>query len=200
MRSHLNDTKHKNHAKRQQYLDEGVTTVEHIEGNAKADELAGRGVLLHAEDSEALYDDRMRQKLTRITQNMMVTIWRAHRAEEDPTESAEDYADLEAAARSQTEGTAFYDDYDYNPFDDPTSHQASSTDQAPTPTHNDGSLSAAAACAAANPIEHCSLPGRFPTYPWDSGKWLYDEDRQDTLRRCGQSQSVWNGHLHHHRQ
>ena len=107
----------------------------------------------------------MRQKLTRITQNMMVTIWRAHRAEVDPSESAEDYADLEAAAYSHTEGTAFYDDYDYNPFGDPTSHQTSTSDQAPTHTHNEGGPSAAAACAAANPIEHCSLSGRFPTYP-----------------------------------
>ena len=175
--SHLNDPKHKNYAKRQQYLDDGTTTVEHIEGNGKADELAGQGVLLHAADDEALYDARIRQKLTRITQNMMVTIWRAHRAEVDPLESAEDYADLEAAAHSHTEGTAFYDDYDYNPFDDPSSHQTPTSDLPPT-THNEDDPSAAAASDAASPIEPCSLPGRFPTYPWDNGKWLYDEDRQ----------------------
>ena len=70
MPSHLNDPKHKNFAKRHKYLDDGVATEEHIEGNSKADALAGKGVLLRVADSEALYDDFMRQKLTRITQNM----------------------------------------------------------------------------------------------------------------------------------
>ena len=53
--SHLNDPKHKNHAKRQKYLDDGATSEEHIEGNSKADALVGKGVLLHDADSEALY-------------------------------------------------------------------------------------------------------------------------------------------------
>ena len=56
----INDAKHKNHAKRQKYLDDGVTTEENIEGNSKADVLAGKGVLLHDADSEALYDDLIR--------------------------------------------------------------------------------------------------------------------------------------------
>ena len=59
-----------------------------------------------------------------MTQNMMVTIWRAHRAEADLSASIEDYADIAAAADSYTAGTSYYDDYDYNPFDDPAQQPA----------------------------------------------------------------------------
>ena len=157
--SHLNDPGHKNAAKRQRYIDDGTTTEEHINGNSHADALAGKGVLLHDVDGDALYDDRVRQKLARIAQNMMLTIWRAHRAEVNPGSSADDYSDIAAVADGYGAGTQFYDDYDYNPFEEEASVSASTSPATATRT-------------ADVPRSHAS---RFPAYPWDNGQQLEDE-------------------------
>ena len=65
--SHLDDPKHTNYAKRQKYLDDGITTIEHIHGNSRADAMADEGVKLHAENQEVRYDARVRQKVAQIT-------------------------------------------------------------------------------------------------------------------------------------
>ena len=105
--------------------------------------------MLHDVDGDALYDDRIRQKLSRIAQNMMVTVWRAHRAEVDPESCVDDYSDIAAVAEGYAAGTQFYDDYDYNPFEVEDSASG-------------GARPADTACAAAVPR---SLANQFPSYP-----------------------------------
>ena len=66
--THLDDTDHPNHKKRDKYLRDGTTTLQHIHGNAQADKSADEGTALHATDAEAFYDANIRTKNTRIVQ------------------------------------------------------------------------------------------------------------------------------------
>ena len=68
---------------------------------------------MHAYDGNTDYDSKIRAKLARITQNMLVTIWRKHRDDEEDI-SGTDIADIAAIEAAFAPGHETYDDYDYN--------------------------------------------------------------------------------------
>lgn len=171
--SHLDDADHPNHKKRDKYLRDGTTTLQHIHGNAQADKVADEGTALHTTDADALYDAKIRTKITRIVQNMMVTIWREHRDKEDVTTDT-DIADIMAIEAARVPGHCTYDDYDYNPFDNDNNHtNTNHVDTSPITTHNQA-CSDAGATEMTSESEVEQLKRRFPTYPWTNGGNLMD--------------------------
>ena len=66
---HLNDPEHPKYKRRGCYLANGITTEEHIIGNAGADRMADDGVALHIDNKQVRQKAKLRKYITRTVKH-----------------------------------------------------------------------------------------------------------------------------------